>query len=143
MTGHEPLPDGVSITEAARVLGTSRPTLSKLLSEADFPRRKARGKTLVSLAQVREFYEAHKAGFEPKNVGQGASVAAQPRPQQADPTSLELELARLSEQVRGHEALIADLAQRSAAARLPEPSPKASLSLWGVLRQMLSPWGRF
>lgn len=54
--------DGVSITEAARVLGISRPTLSKLLSDADFPRHKAGGKTLVSLAQVRRFYEAHKAG---------------------------------------------------------------------------------
>lgn len=54
--------DAVSITEAARLLGTSRPTLSKLLSDHDFPRQRAGGKTLVSMAAVRQFYRAHKQG---------------------------------------------------------------------------------
>lgn len=72
--------DGVSITEAARVLGTSRPTLSKLLSDADFPRHKAGGKTLVSLTQVRQFYEAHKAGGSTGGPRQQAPAEASALP---------------------------------------------------------------
>lgn len=50
----------ISITEAARLLGTSRPTLSKLLSDHDFPRVRSGGKTLVSVREVQAFYHAVK-----------------------------------------------------------------------------------
>lgn len=111
MAAQEHLRDGVSITEAARVLGTSRPTLSKLLSDADFPRHKAGGKTLVSLAQVREFYEAHKAGASAAGPRQQALAGASAAPAQEPP------------------------------ATASKPSPSEQLSFWGILRRMVSPWG--
>lgn len=111
MAAQEQVRDGVSITEAARVLGISRPTLSKLLSDADFPRLKAGGKTLVSLAEVREFYEAHKAG----------ASAASPRLQAPAGTAVSL--------------------PREPLGAPPTPRSSEELSFWGFLRRMVSPWG--
>lgn len=140
MAEHELYKDGVSITEAARVLGTSRPTLSKLLSDADFPRRKAGGKTLVSLAAVRAFYEVRKLG--------GSLAASRPEPELGPGPELEqpsaaqpdtgavagAELEQLRRMVLGHQA---QLERLSAQRALPRPE----LSLWAVIKAMFSPWG--
>lgn len=134
MAEHELYKDGVSITEAARVLGTSRPTLSKLLSDADFPRRKAGGKTLVSLAAVRAFYEVRKLG--------GSLAASRPELGPEQPSAARAnaeanaraELEQLRRMVLGHQA---QLERLSAQRALPRPE----LSLWAVIKAMFSPWG--
>lgn len=49
----EPL--AVGTTEAARLMGISRPTLYQLLSRADFPSFRVGGRVLVSVAGLQEW----------------------------------------------------------------------------------------
>lgn len=51
----EPL--AVSATEAARLLGVSRPTLYQLLNRADFPSFRVGGRVLVSVAGLQEWID--------------------------------------------------------------------------------------
>ncbi len=55
-TGTEPM--ALSITEAAKLLGISRPTLYNLLHRADFPAFKLGGRTLISTEGLREWVRA-------------------------------------------------------------------------------------
>ncbi len=52
----EPL--ALSVTEAARLLGISRPTLYTLLHRADFPSFKLGGRTLISAEGLRKWVRA-------------------------------------------------------------------------------------
>lgn len=51
----EPL--AVGTTEAARLLGVSRPTLYKLLNRADFPSFRVSGRVLISVAGLQEWID--------------------------------------------------------------------------------------
>lgn len=55
-TRAEPL--ALSVTEAAKLLGVSRPTLYTLLHRADFPSFKLGGRTLISAEGLREWVKA-------------------------------------------------------------------------------------
>lgn len=155
--------DGVSITEAARLLGTSRPTLSKLLSDHDFPRQKVGGKTLVSMAAVRQFYQDHKQGASrhwPKAKGQYAPKATAKAAQPED--ELAKQLAELQQSFSQHKLELEQLRTQlgdglrrldlsrpqmsNAAASLQPATPKsransAGLSLLKVLKDMFRSWG--
>lgn len=139
MAEHELYKDGVSITEAARVLGTSRPTLSKLLSDADFPRRKAGGKTLVSLAKVRAFYEARKLGgsLAASSPEQAGAVFASTPADCASQVDAGAELEQLRRMVLDHQVQL----ERLSAQRVQRTQPRKDVSLWAVIKAMVSPWG--
>ncbi len=58
-TRTEPL--ALSVTEAAKLLGISRPTLYNLLHREDFPAFKLGGRTLISTEGLREWVRAQAA----------------------------------------------------------------------------------
>jgi len=51
-----------STTEAAQVLGVSRPTVYKLMARADFPSFKVGSRTLVSAEGLRAWVQAQAEG---------------------------------------------------------------------------------
>ena len=55
-------PFAVSTTEAARLLGVSRPTIYQLISRTDFPAFKVGTRTLVSVAGLERWIEAQAGG---------------------------------------------------------------------------------
>lgn len=152
MSGSEKLADGVSITEAARMLGTSRPSLSKLLSDHDFPRVKAGGKTLVSMAEVRVFYQAQKNSKKTSDRCEGAVADSLPSPAAAELDQDEDHGSNtgnksydLAEKVQSHDeritALERHLGQKPHAKAEREAAKPAKITVFGILRRMLSPWG--
>ena len=58
-TRTEPL--ALSVTEAAKLLGISRPTLYNLLHRADFPAFKLGGRTLISAEGLKEWVRVQAA----------------------------------------------------------------------------------
>lgn len=58
----EPL--AVSTTEAARLLGVSRPTLYTLINRSDFPSFRVGGRVLVSVAGLREWIDRQAKGAQ-------------------------------------------------------------------------------
>ncbi len=58
----EPL--AVSTTEAARLLGVSRPTLYTLIHRSDFPSFRVGGRVLVSVAGLREWIDRQAKGAQ-------------------------------------------------------------------------------
>ena len=55
-------PFAVSTTEAARLLGVSRPTIYTLINRSDFPAFKVGTRTLVSVAGLERWIEAQAGG---------------------------------------------------------------------------------
>lgn len=53
--GNKLEPLAVGTTEAARLLGVSRPTLYQLLNRADFPSFRVGGRVLISVAGLQEW----------------------------------------------------------------------------------------
>ena len=58
----EPL--AVSTTEAARLLGVSRPTLYTLINRSDSPSFRVGGRVLVSVAGLREWIDRQAKGAQ-------------------------------------------------------------------------------
>lgn len=54
-------PMAVSVTEAARLLGVSRPKAYDLVNRTDFPSFRLGGRTLVSVAGLREWIAVQAA----------------------------------------------------------------------------------
>lgn len=55
-------PFAVSTTEAARLLGVSRPTIYQLINRTDFPAFKVGTRTLISVAGLERWVEAQAGG---------------------------------------------------------------------------------
>lgn len=57
MRNNQTSPIAISVTEAAALLGVSRPTLYKLLYREDFPSLRVGGRVLVSRAGLERWVE--------------------------------------------------------------------------------------
>ena len=57
MAADKPEPRAVGTTDAARLLGISRPTLYQLLNRADFPSFRVGSRVLISVAGLQEWID--------------------------------------------------------------------------------------
>ena len=57
MAADKPEPLAVGTTDAARLLGISRPTLYQLLNRADFPSFRVGSRVLISVAGLQEWID--------------------------------------------------------------------------------------
>lgn len=144
----------ISITEAARLLGTSRPTLSKLLSDHDFPRVRSGGKTLVSVREVQDFYRAVKnpedgMGMPRPPLATEHLSQLQARCAQLEDRCVQLQdqcdqLHNLSDQLQGRCDQLSDQLddQRAQLSRLDRERGTSAPASWSqVLVRLFSRWG--
>lgn len=138
----------VSIAEAGRLLGISRPRLSKLIKEFGLEKRKQGGAFLVRSDEVTQMVERlrEEGRIRVRAGGRTFPEGAASDGEQDEPAA-ELEELRILVQCQAEK--ISELNQRLARleAQPPPPAPvedrpeNPPAATGGLLRRMFAPWG--